>query len=56
MALCLKKTPAKVGWNEAPALTCRFCLWQAGRLPREEDDPREAVAAKRRKVRASALG
>ena len=55
MALCLKKPAAKarVEWNWCFCFGFGSC--QAARVRREEDDPAEALAAKRRKVGASAV-
>ena len=55
--LCVSRSLwRRCGWNLTLALAGRVRSWQAGRQPQEEDAPGEAVAAKRRKVRASDFG
>ena len=55
MALCLKKPAAKARVEYSRCYYLNFKSCQAARVQREEDDPAEALAAKRRKARASAV-
>ena len=54
MALCLKKPAAKARVERSRISCLSFALHQAARVRWEEEDPAEALAAKRRKVGASA--